>query len=407
MAIEKSMESLNDISLFPNEMNDPIIANEFDFLEDDNNAGEAVDSVPAEEADMGSDDSDNSDEGSDDDDPTERIYENLGGSCLRFWNKRKKRIESDFSIAAWVLCVMPEVIQDVASRFTGKHQDAVDRVIEKMYSYNELADIGKIKDDFWTEHKTFINKTYPFDKPSRWLTGDVMKGRSHLWHDKYSLNCTEVLGHVAVRTTSKVLGIGPAERAWGDVKHLKDGKRSHLSADATEKQSVLYTTARITEARITRHHFEALDYQGPSAMWGEDDVNFDLQLESFGIDSAALAAPVSNRVFRAWIEVFEEDALKKNDAIKEALLLNKYKDLAFYDPDNKITYTIHPGNLEYQRGRGGGWCVIAVPPDQCGFEEEPWLISLMLIELIRDTQQADNITVLTEEIEDDNATESE
>jgi hypothetical protein len=113
-------------------------------------------------------------------------------------------------------------------------------------------------------------------------------------------------------------------------------------------------------------------------------------------------------VFRlCWVEVFEQDALKKNDAIKEALLLNKYKDLAFYDPDNKIIYTIHPGNLEYQRGKGGGWCVIAVPPDHSGFEEEPWLISLMLIELIRDTQQADNITVLTEEIEDDNATKSE
>jgi hypothetical protein len=42
------------------------------------------------------------------------------------------------------------------------------------------------------------------------------------------------MGHVACRVTSKVLGIGAEERSWGDVKQLKNDKRSHLSIDAIE-----------------------------------------------------------------------------------------------------------------------------------------------------------------------------
>ena len=70
---------------------------------------------------------------------------------------------------------------------------------------------------------------------------------SAIWHAKYLLPHTEVLGIVACRSTSNHLGIGSAEWSWGDAKHLKTDKRSHLSADKTEKQSVLYTTACIEE----------------------------------------------------------------------------------------------------------------------------------------------------------------
>ena len=42
----------------------------------------------------------------------------------------------------------------------------------------------------------------------------------HLWHKKYSLPSTKVLGFVAFRVTSKILGIGSAERSWGYVKTI-------------------------------------------------------------------------------------------------------------------------------------------------------------------------------------------
>ena len=75
-------------------------------------------------------------------------------------------------------------------------------------------------------------------------------GNSHLWHQKYSPPFTKVLDFVACRVTSKVLGIGAAERSWGDVKTIKSGKRSAISSDVSEKQSIVYTSACIESAGI-------------------------------------------------------------------------------------------------------------------------------------------------------------
>ena len=78
-----------------------------------------------------------------------------------------------------------------------------------------------------------------------------------------------MLGHVACRTTSKITGIGAGERSWGDVKHLKSGKRSNLSGAKTEKQAILYTTAHINEARAQQ---EAKSGGSRENMWGDDDM---------------------------------------------------------------------------------------------------------------------------------------
>ena len=64
---------------------------------------------------------------------------------------------------------------------------------------------------------------------------------------------------MACRTTSKILGIGAAERSWGAVKHLKTDKRAHLSSGRVEKQAILYSTAWIEEARAKREAKEHLD----------------------------------------------------------------------------------------------------------------------------------------------------
>ena len=42
--------------------------------------------------------------------------------------------------------------------------------------------------------------------------------------NKYSIPYTTVLGYVACRVTSKLCGIGPAERSWGAVKQIKTGQ---------------------------------------------------------------------------------------------------------------------------------------------------------------------------------------
>lgn len=76
------------------------------------------------------------------------------------------------------------------------------------------------------------------------MAQDVVEGFSHLWHEKYSLDYTQVLGYVACRDTSKLYGIGPAERSWAAVKIIKNLSRSHLGGSSTEKWSIIYISAK-------------------------------------------------------------------------------------------------------------------------------------------------------------------
>ena len=60
--------------------------------------------------------------------------------------------------------------------------------------------------------------------------------------------------------------------------------------------------------------------------------SFDLQLEKFGVDMKQLKEPATTRIFRAWVEDWEEELLKDNDCVAEAHLLEKYKNLVFMIP---------------------------------------------------------------------------
>ena len=124
---------------------------------------------------------------------------------------------------------------------------------------------GLLVDMFWDEYKDFSNKHGVFRKAGRWLTADVLAGKSHLWHEKYSLPYTKVLGFITCKITCKNLGIGAAERAWSGTKDIKDGKRASLGGESTEKRSILYVSARISEARVRSVEREKLD-AGPNAI---------------------------------------------------------------------------------------------------------------------------------------------
>jgi hypothetical protein len=101
---------------------------------------------------------------------------------------------------------------------------------------------------------------------------DVVKGHSYLWHEKYSLRSTKVLGFVACRVTSKLCGIGAAERCWGGVKQIKTGKRSHLSSESTEKRSIIFANAKVTQGRVKSDRLQGLDVRGDNVSFGDDDM---------------------------------------------------------------------------------------------------------------------------------------
>ena len=119
-----------------------------------------------------------------------------------------------------------------------------------------------------------------------------------------------------------------------------------------------------------------------------------MQLENFGVDMAELRQPVQTRIFRAWLEDWEQPLLRKNCPVVEARLLEKYKGLVMYDPDEKTTYIVHEGNLEFHAGRKGGWCLIGNHPSGNNEDDEAYLINDSAIEMIAETEQAKGVQIV-------------
>ena len=79
-------------------------------------------------------------------------------------------------------------------------------------------------------------KNGPFDGDYFiWSSKDILEGNSYIWHQKYYLPCTKVLGFVACRFTPQIIDIGASELSWGDVKTIKSGKISDISRDVSYK----------------------------------------------------------------------------------------------------------------------------------------------------------------------------
>lgn len=79
---------------------------------------------------------------------------------------------------------------------------------------------------------------------------------------------------------------------------------------------IVFISAKVEEARIAHKHLEKVD-SGPSAMFSDDDINFNLELEWFGVNTTELVQSVKH-VFCAWVEDWEEEDRRKNDSVAEA-----------------------------------------------------------------------------------------
>jgi hypothetical protein len=108
-----------------------------------------------------------------------------------------------------------------------------------------------------------------------------------------------------------------------------------------------------------------------------------------------LKEPAVQRIFRAWVEDWEQDARKNNDVVAEARLLQKYRGLVFHDPDTDNGFCIYDQNMEFRRGRGNGWFVLGVCSTNA-VEDEGFSLELAC-ELIGHTPQKEGIQVMLRE----------
>ena len=140
-------------------------------------------------------------------------------------------------------------------------------------------------DLFWTEYTASDNQNGPFGADEFiWKSKEICDGNSYLWHQKYSIPCTNILAFVSYRVTSKVVGIGTTDYSWGDVKTIKPGKISAISSYVSKKQSIVYTYACIESARIKHYNSDKnINDHYSSHNWNEDDDSFYWQLEKWGL----------------------------------------------------------------------------------------------------------------------------
>jgi hypothetical protein len=143
---------------------------------------------------------------------------------------------------------------------------------------------------------------------------------------------------------------------------------------------------------------EKLDATGHNAMFGDDDINFDFQLKTFGFDMGALKEPAIERVFWAWVEDWEEEALKKNDCVSKVQLFAKYKDLVFRDHDTGKSFSIWEQNMEFCRGRGNIWFLVGICADN---EDNNEAFTLEIAcELIGETPQRNGVQLFHQDEEE-------
>jgi hypothetical protein len=122
-------------------------------------------------------------------------------------------------------------------------------------------------------------------------------------HGTICILVTVQKGPIACRATSKLTGTGALEQGWADNKEIKSGKRSHLSVDKLKKQGLPYTSSDIRRAQVEREELERPDCNAPSAVWGEEDEQFELGLEKWGVDLDDLKKPIRpHKLFKAWLE---------------------------------------------------------------------------------------------------------
>ena len=103
---------------------------------------------------------------------------------------------------------------------------------------------------------------------------------------------TKVFGQVACRVCSKPLGCGNAERNWGALKHLKNGKRAHLSADKAQKQATVFGAASIDRSRAIQAAEESNGVLLESR-WTDADIAFQVGLENWDGMPGDVPVPVA------------------------------------------------------------------------------------------------------------------
>jgi hypothetical protein len=166
--------------------------------------------------------------------------QSLTDKIMRMWIHRREKVVHNYSHVGYMLSPIPAIIKHCAANRTASLSDASEHLIDKLILDRGLIgsqhsrELAFLIDKFKDEYGDFTNKQGKFNKANIWIMASDEKKGYH-WHQKYSLDCTDVLGKLACLVLSKILGIGSAEMNWKQVKKIKRGDRVQTGIDKTAK----------------------------------------------------------------------------------------------------------------------------------------------------------------------------
>jgi hypothetical protein len=119
----------------------------------------------------------------------------------------------------------------------------------------------------------------------------------------YSLTRTKVLGKLGCIVTSKVLGIGSAERHWKIVKAVKSGQKSSMGTAKVKELALIHGAVMLQRERA---HTDKLRTSGK--LWCDEDFET-CKLDQFCqeiMNSTKDLIKEPLRIFHVWEETWEK-----------------------------------------------------------------------------------------------------
>ena len=233
-----------------------------------------------------SDDDENSEDEETDEDPSDKEKDNGSDrpvennssifryEMTRWWKYSRHKLLSDYVRVDYLLCPHPVVVEHAKKNRDSKDDEAVDRLIEKLFvSHNKLDHSKRISlsamllDKFYNELKAFRSKQGVFVLEKIWNLAERDGTKTCEWHYKFSLGNTEVLGKLACIVTSKLCGIGEAEHHWKANKRQLTGQRACLGAHKTKMQASI--SAAYCHKRSAMRRAAA---SKAGKLWEDDDL---------------------------------------------------------------------------------------------------------------------------------------
>lgn len=190
---------------------------------------------------------------------------------------------------------MEDIHKDIQEQFTGMHLDSIAKVVSRLHvllspNTNPVVAsmfLHKIIDTFWNEFKAFQNGTHPYP----WA-----EPLGKFWHVKKEFIPTMAqkvfdskhIGASAricgmscntktlwLRSCREELGRSEASQRWENVS-------PQWQVHWEENKHLVWFVEDIT-CMIPLWSHETVECDGTGGNFGDDDINFDLQSEKFGV----------------------------------------------------------------------------------------------------------------------------